>query len=58
MASMDGFSLSSISKLASPKLKMMDYSIFDSFGGHDREFTKEELFRALWGRIVDQLEGR
>ena len=45
-------------KVGQPKLKMMDFSIFGSFGGHDREFTKEELFRALWDRIVDQLEGR
>jgi hypothetical protein len=41
-----------------PKLKMMDLSVLSSFGGEERELTKEELFSALWDRIVDQLESR
>ena len=41
-----------------PRLKMTDLSVFGSLGGQDREFSKEELFHALWDRIVDQLEGR
>ncbi|MFI9101125.1 TIR domain-containing protein [Streptomyces fildesensis] len=41
-----------------PKLKMMDLSVLGSFGGSEREFTKEELFDALWERIVDRLEQR
>jgi hypothetical protein len=39
-----------------PKLKMMDFSVLNSLGGSDRVLTKEELFQALWDRIVDQLE--
>jgi hypothetical protein len=42
-----------------PKLRMMDLSVLSNFGGGgDRELTKEELFEALWERIVDRLEGR
>jgi len=37
-------------------LKMMDLSVFGSSGSEDRELSKEELFQALWDRIVDQLE--
>ncbi len=40
-----------------PKLKMTDLSVLSNFGGGgDRALTKDELFRALWERIVDQLE--
>ncbi|MGH3220488.1 MAG: TIR domain-containing protein [Streptosporangiaceae bacterium] len=41
-----------------PKLKVTDLSIFGNFGGGDRELTKEELFQALWDRIIEQLETR
>jgi hypothetical protein len=41
-----------------PKLKMTDFSVFGGLGGGEREFTKEELFQALWDRIIDQLESR
>jgi len=42
---------------AQPKIKMTDLSVFGSLGsGNDREFAKDELFQALWDRIVDQLE--
>jgi hypothetical protein len=39
-----------------PKLKMTDLSVFGGLGSVDRDFSKEELFQALWERIVDQLE--
>jgi hypothetical protein len=39
-----------------PKLKMFDLSIFGGFGGGERDYSKEELFQALWDRIVDELE--
>jgi hypothetical protein len=39
-----------------PKLKMMDLSVLNNLGGSERVLTKEELFQALWDRIVDQLE--
>ncbi|MDR8407989.1 toll/interleukin-1 receptor domain-containing protein [Nonomuraea sp. 3-1Str] len=40
-----------------PMLKMMDFSVLGSLGSSgDREFTKEELFMALWERIVERLE--
>lgn len=39
-----------------PKLKMTDLSVLGGLGGGDRELTKEDLFQALWDRIVDQLE--
>jgi hypothetical protein len=40
-----------------PMLKMTDLSVLSSFGGGgDRALSKDELFRALWERIVDQLE--
>ncbi|HEY2058565.1 MAG TPA: hypothetical protein VGH57_09355, partial [Amycolatopsis sp.] len=39
-----------------PKLKMMDLSVFGSMGSSDRTYTKEEFFTALWDRIVEQLE--
>jgi hypothetical protein len=38
-------------------LKMTDLSVFGNLSGQDRELSKEELFQALWDRIVDQLEG-
>jgi TIR domain-containing protein len=38
------------------KLKMMDLSLLGTLGSSDREVTKEELFQALWDKIVDQLE--
>jgi hypothetical protein len=37
---------------------MTDLSVLSSLGAGDRELSKEELFRALWDRIVDQLETR
>ena len=40
------------------KVKMIDFSVLGGFGGGERELTKEELFEALWHRMVDQLEGR
>jgi hypothetical protein len=39
-----------------PKLKMTDLSVFSGLGAGERELSKEELFQALWDRIVDQLE--
>ncbi|SEP35051.1 hypothetical protein SAMN04489732_106296 [Amycolatopsis saalfeldensis] len=39
-----------------PKLKMVDFSVFGSMGSGDRTYTKEEFFTALWDRIVEQLE--
>jgi hypothetical protein len=41
-----------------PKLRMLDLSVLDSLGAGERELSKEELFQALWDRIVDQLETR
>lgn len=41
-----------------PMLKMTDLSVFGGLGGGDRVLSKEQLFQALWDRIVDQLEGR
>ena len=41
-----------------PKLKMTDLSVFGNLSGQERELSKEELFQALWDRIVDQLESR
>jgi hypothetical protein len=38
-----------------PKLKMFNLSVL-SQAGTEWEFTKEELFEALWDRIVEQLE--
>ena len=38
------------------KLNMTDFSVLSSFGGGDRQMTKEELFDKLWDRIIDQLE--
>lgn len=40
-----------------PMLKMFDLSVLDSSSGSDRKLTKEELFRALWTRVVKRLEG-
>jgi hypothetical protein len=39
-----------------PKLKMMDFSVLSSIGSGEHELTREDLFSALWDRIVDQLE--
>ena len=39
-----------------PKLKMTDLSILGNFSVGERVLSKEELFRELWDRIVDQLE--
>jgi hypothetical protein len=39
-----------------PKLKMFDLSVLGGLGGSERELTKEELFQALWDRIIEQLE--
>ena len=39
-----------------PMLKMFDYSVLGGLGSGERDLTKEELFQALWDRIVDQLE--
>jgi hypothetical protein len=39
-----------------PKLKLMDFSVLGNSVGDERAFSKEELFRALWNRIIDQLE--
>lgn len=39
-----------------PKLKMTDLSVFGGLGSGELELTKEELFQALWDRIVDQVE--
>lgn len=39
-----------------PKLKLTDLSVLGGFGGGERELSKEELFEALWDRIVEQLE--
>ncbi|MFJ8917623.1 TIR domain-containing protein [Amycolatopsis sp. NPDC102389] len=41
-----------------PKLKMMDFSVFESFGRSHLVYTKQEFFSAPWDRIVDQLEQR
>jgi hypothetical protein len=41
-----------------PKLRMTDFSVLGSFGAGDSELSKEDLFQALWGRIIDQLETR
>jgi hypothetical protein len=41
-----------------PKVKMTDFSVLGSIGSGERELSKEELFRALWDRIMDQLESR
>jgi TIR domain len=41
-----------------PKLRMMDFSVLGSLGAGERHLSKEELFQALWDRIVDQLETR
>jgi TIR domain len=41
-----------------PMLRMTDLSVLDTLGAGDRELSKEELFQALWDRIVDQLETR
>jgi hypothetical protein len=38
-----------------PKLKMFNLSVFPQ-PETEREFTKEELFEALWDRMVEQLE--
>lgn len=38
-----------------PKLKMLDFSVLGGSSG-ERELTKEDLFSALWDRMVDQLE--
>lgn len=39
-----------------PKLKMSDFSVFSNLGDKEQAYTKEELFQALWDRIVDELE--
>jgi hypothetical protein len=39
-----------------PMLKMFDLSVLESFGSSDRKLTKQELFEALWSRIVKRLE--
>ena len=41
-----------------PKLRMTDLSVLGSFGAGERELSKEDLFHALWDRIIDQLEAR
>jgi hypothetical protein len=38
-----------------PKFKMLNFSVLAQSGG-EQEFTQEELFRALWDRMVEQLE--
>jgi hypothetical protein len=38
-----------------PKLKMLNFSVLPQ-SETEREFTKEELFKALWSRLVEQLE--
>lgn len=42
-------------ELGQAKLAMMDFSLLESFGGQSN-LTKEELFSALWDRIVDVLD--
>jgi hypothetical protein len=41
-----------------PKLRMTDFSVLGSSGTGDSELSKEDLFQALWDRIIDQLETR
>lgn len=40
-----------------PKLEMTDFSVFGTHQG-PRLYTKEELFRALWDRLVDEVQRR
>jgi hypothetical protein len=41
------------------KLKVMDFSMLSTMGsGGDKVLTKEELFHALWERMVEQLEAQ
>jgi hypothetical protein len=35
---------------------MTDLSVLSTLSSKDQAYTKEELFQALWDRIVDQLE--
>jgi hypothetical protein len=40
-----------------PKLKLTDFSVLSSIGSSGKsEWTAEELFQALWDRIIDDLE--
>ena len=39
-----------------PKLMMTDLSVLNTMSTGDRAYTKDELFQALWNRIVDELE--
>ena len=40
-----------------PKLRLTDFSVLSSMGSSgSRELTAQELFQALWDRIIDQLE--
>jgi TIR domain len=39
-----------------PMLKMFDLSVLGNMAGGERILSNEELFQALWDRIVDQLE--
>jgi hypothetical protein len=41
-----------------PKLKLTDLSVLGGLGTGERVLSKEELFEALWVRIIDQLESR
>jgi hypothetical protein len=40
-----------------PKLEMTDFSVFGTYQG-PRLYTKEELFQALWDRLVDEVQRR
>lgn len=41
-----------------PKLKILNMSLLGSFGQTDLTMTKEELFVAIWDRMIDALESR
>lgn len=41
-----------------PKLDVMDFSLLRTSGSGATLLTKEELFKMLWDRLIDRLEGR
>ncbi|WP_327691111.1 hypothetical protein OG870_17450 [Streptomyces sp. NBC_00461] len=41
-----------------PRLELTNFSLLDMSGGVSRTMTKEELFTAIWDRLIEQIERR
>ncbi|MEV3915116.1 TIR domain-containing protein [Streptomyces canus] len=41
-----------------PRLELTNFSLLDMSGGVSRTMTKDELFTAIWDRLIEQIERR